>query len=194
MNYRLHTFTRANRISAVWSQALFNYQDPAVARGLMKLKYSYNLPLYQASAPYFAEAFLELQQQLHPIETKWIIVPIPMTIKRRLQRRFNPTLELAKCLSRETNLPVYSVLRKSSGKTQGQYRTRRERKTGIKGRFGSSLGIKLQRLLVRNNDLIVDANIILIDDVITTGATMSEARETLLGLGAKNVVALAFAH
>jgi competence protein ComFC len=44
------------------------------------------------------------------------------------------------------------------------------------------------------NQLIKNKNIILIDDVTTTGATLSEARKVLKQAGAKKVIAFTIAH
>jgi predicted amidophosphoribosyltransferase len=47
---------------------------------------------------------------------------------------------------------------------------------------------------VKNPELIAKKNIILIDDVTTTGATLNEARRTLKKSGARKVIAFTVAH
>ncbi|KKP65076.1 MAG: Phosphoribosyltransferase, partial [Candidatus Nomurabacteria bacterium GW2011_GWF2_35_12] len=47
---------------------------------------------------------------------------------------------------------------------------------------------------VKNPEIIKDKNIILIDDVLTTGATLTEAKKILKSFGAKKVIAFTVAH
>ena len=62
----------------------------------------------------------------------------------------------------------------------------KERKDRLKNLSGS--------FSVKNAEMIKSRNIILIDDVITTGATLSEARKTLKQFGAKKIIAFTVAH
>ena len=48
--------------------------------------------------------------------------------------------------------------------------------------------------IVKNKEEIKNRNIILIDDITTTGATLNEARKTLKKAGAKKIVAFTVAH
>ena len=58
--------------------------------------------------------------------------------------------------------------------------------------------IRLKNLIgsfiVKNKEEIKNRNIILIDDITTTGATLNEARKTLKKAGAKKIVAFTVAH
>jgi competence protein ComFC len=47
---------------------------------------------------------------------------------------------------------------------------------------------------VKNEEKILNKNIILVDDVVTTGATLSEARAILKKSGAKRVISFTIAH
>jgi len=66
---------------------------------------------------------------------------------------------------------------------QARIRDRRERLKNIAGSFA-----------VKNNEKIKGKNIILIDDILTTGATLSEAKKVLKQAGARKVIAFTVAH
>lgn len=116
--------------------------------------------------------------------TTWMIIPIPLSKKRLKQRGFNQSELIGKHLSvrmsvrMETNV----LYKKFHTETQVSVKDRNERLKNLEGSFG-----------VKNPDMLRGANIILIDDVATTGATISEARKTLRETGAKKVIAFVVA-
>jgi len=66
---------------------------------------------------------------------------------------------------------------------QAQIENRQKRIKNIIGSFA-----------VKNKDIIKNRNIILIDDVTTTGATLNEAKKVLREAGAKKIIAFTIAH
>ena len=61
--------------------------------------------------------------------------------------------------------------------------TSQERKKNIKGAFS-----------IENNSLIADKDILLVDDVVTTGATVRECSKVLKKAGARNIYVITLAH
>ena len=92
------------------------------------------------------------------------IVPVPITLKRRWQRKYNQTEYLAKGIAKETGLPVFSkvLTRQSFSASQTTRRTMIERIDNVAEAFS----------LNRKRTAEVEGkHILLVDDVITTVAT-----------------------
>ncbi|MCX5749306.1 MAG: ComF family protein [Candidatus Saganbacteria bacterium] len=105
------------------------------------------------------------------------IIPVPLHENRHKQRGFNQSEMISGPLSVKLDAPVYSnvLIRKKETKPQfGLHKN--ERLKNIKGAFS-----------MINRGMIFNKNIILIDDIYTTGATINECSKTLLDNGAKNV-------
>jgi ComF family protein len=113
---------------------------------------------------------------------RYTIVPIPMPAFRKLLRGYNQAELLAEHVGRKLGIPVEHelLIRTKSSVRQATSRTRHERFLRQKGSFGVS-------------EKAPPEHILLIDDVITTGATIGEARNLLLK-GSKNVIAGTVAH
>ena len=114
-----------------------------------------------------------------------IIAPVPLHRWRLFKRRYNQAALLALQLGRLTQKQVLVDLleRKRATPIQGHL-SRKERQANVKGAF---------RLNARCRGQIEDKIVVLIDDVLTTGATVNECSKVLLKAGAKavNVVVLA---
>jgi ComF family protein len=102
-----------------------------------------------------------------------VIVPIPMFWSRRLCRGKNCPELLAACLARALQVPVRTVLvrRRNTLPQAGLASSRRFE--NVRGAFR-----------VRRPDAVKDARVLLVDDVLTTGATCSEAAYVLKQAGA----------
>ena len=111
-------------------------------------------------------------------------VPVPIHFWRLLKRRYNQSGLIANHIGQLWKKPVlHSVLYKvRSTPSQGQ-KTRQERQQNIKDSFS-----------IKNQKKISGKNILLIDDVFTTGATLSECNRVLYEAGAVSVKYLTFAY
>jgi ComF family protein len=106
------------------------------------------------------------------------LVPIPMHWRRRLARRLDHTRSLAKVCQRQLGLPVVEALKRVRHDPPQVGLSRAQRLVNIRGAFGVVRGARLAGVAV-----------CLIDDVTTTGATLSEAARTLRRGGAEHVYA-----
>ena len=111
-----------------------------------------------------------------------ILVPIPLHKKRKNWRGFNQAEILAKTLAKKFKVGYSdSLIRMIETRTQVGL-TREERKLNVKGAFK-----------IKENSKVSAKNILLVDDVYTSGATMMEATKVLKQAGAGNVWAMAVA-
>lgn len=106
-----------------------------------------------------------------------LLVPVPMHWSRRLLRGANSPELVAAALSRRLRIPVArrALVRRRSTRQQGSL-LRGQRFTNIRGAFRIGKGYDL-----------AGARVLLVDDVITTGATCSEAAATLRRGGVETV-------
>jgi ComF family protein len=113
-----------------------------------------------------------------------IVVPIPMHWRRRLRRGTNGPELMAAAIARQLSLPLTTnVLRRSKLTRRQSESTPRERMINQRNSFR-----------VRRAKKIEGRRILLVDDVLTTGATCNAASKTLLAAGAASVVVAVIAR
>lgn len=117
-------------------------------------------------------------------QSDWIIIPIPLSSKRMRKRGYNQAELIAKHLSNKINIRCLNdvLYKKFHTESQVNVKNREKRLENLKDSFS-----------IKNQEIIKNKNIILVDDVYTTGATISEAEKTLLNAGAKKIIALVVA-
>jgi ComF family protein len=114
-----------------------------------------------------------------------IIVPVPLSRLRLLLRHFNQAAVLAGELSRQTGVPMDPLSLRRTRFTKSQVgMTRDQRRRNIAGAFAVPHHRRAQ---------IAGRNVLLIDDVVTTGATAEACARTLRRAGAARVEVLALA-
>ncbi len=119
------------------------------------------------------------------IEDSEIIAPVPMHFFKVLKRNYNQSAILAREIAENTDLSYVGDLLVKTKNTKPQFSLKyNERMQNLKDSF------KTQHKYL---DLIKGKNILLIDDVTTTGATLNSCAKTLLDSGCKsvNVITLA---
>lgn len=159
------------------------YQKPFVKKLIRSFKYSpFIKDLSQPLASLIIEHFYLLNKQ--PNFSSFILIPIPLNIKKLKWRGFNQAEEIARELSKFLNLPIYSKCLIKTKETIPQIKLNdEERKVSLKNAFS-----------INNPNLIKDKKILLIDDVYTTGSTMEEAARILKKAGAKEVIGVTVAR
>jgi ComF family protein len=112
-----------------------------------------------------------------------LIVPVPLHIWRRLRRGYNQAELLAREIVRLTGLPLDTrVLRRHRAGRRQLGLSRRERRRSLAGCFAAEQARARGR------------TILLIDDVVTTGATLETCARVLLDAGALGVVGCVLAR
>jgi len=113
----------------------------------------------------------------------WFFVPIPLYSSKLKKRGYNQAEILAKELGKRFNLKTQNLLKRvKNTKTQVGLKVE-ERKTNIKGAFS----------IIHNSKFIIQ-NVMLVDDVVTTGSTLLECANVLKRNGAKRVIGLTLAR
>ena len=113
-----------------------------------------------------------------------LVVPIPMHWSRRLERGINSPEILAHCLGRHLGIPVRRRLLVQTRRTALQATLKPgQRFQNIRGAFG-----------LRSKCRLEGVSVLLVDDVLTTGATGSEAAKVLKRAGAAHVAVAALAR
>ena len=176
-------------------RSMVSYRDPLVERAIWELKYRGNRRIVRLFGLLLFDVLLEDVAEKSLLEnfSEPLLIPIPLSPKRRRERGFNQC-EL-----------VLDEFEKQSGDFGGTFggdfeisltALRKVRHTLPQTSF-SKKAERLQNLsgaFAANAPAISGRNIILFDDVYTTGSTLSEARAVLLEAGAKRVIAYTLAH
>lgn len=152
--------------------------DEASRTLVLAFKHGDKLQLAPALGRFMRRAGAEL------LATCDIIAPVPLHWTRLFARRYNQAAVLAHALVHDGGPPVVADLLKRHRATPSQGRGgRAERRRNVRGAFG----------LKRGRD-VAGRRVLLIDDVLTTGATVSECARTLLRAGASAVDVLTLAR
>ena len=114
-----------------------------------------------------------------------IVVPVPTSPSRERARGYNQAGLLAKGVSQTLALPLYSVLARSRSDRSQTSLSPEERRENVRGVFSVSGTAKT---------VLAGARVVLVDDVLTTGATAGEAARVLVAAGGSGVVLLTFAR
>lgn len=124
--------------------------------------------------------------------SSWMLVPVPLHWQRELQRGFNQSWELCRELSLRTGIPAGQIMsRKRRTSTQAKL-NRQERLENLRGVFFLRRSFPLPVLALPD---IRGKNILLVDDVLTTGATAHECAKVLKReAGAEKVVVITAAR
>lgn len=113
-----------------------------------------------------------------------LIIPVPLHRSRLVQRRFNQSALLARSVSKRCSVRFepHLLLRSKNTPTQGGL-SAKGRRRNVQGAFE-----------VSNPDQLSGCRIVLIDDVMTTGATLDACSRTLKRAGASRVDAICLAR
>ena len=141
----------------------------ALREAVHRFKYQSHLPLRGTLARYLRDA---LDDPRIAGEPDWILVPVPLHRKRRRERQFNQSGELASRLSRLTGLPCAAALKRARYTTPQVRLRHRERQRNLKGAFAVMPP-------ARGEPSLTGRNVLLVDDVFTSGATARECARTL---------------
>lgn len=161
------------------ARAAMRFSD--VARDLVHLlKYGDRLDLVKPLASWMSRAGDELLRDADAL------IPVPLHWTRLFQRRFNQSAELARAISRQKTVPVIDdVLTRIRATPPQVGRARDERAKNVHGAFSIEKSLRGE---------IKGKRIVLVDDVLTTGATANACARILRRAGASRVDVLTLAR
>jgi len=167
--------------------SLFDYRNEIIKKAIWLIKYKGQaaelIPILAQAA---FDRVLPTLEELKTFENfeNPILIPVPLSAKREKERGYNQASLLAKELAKLLHLPLLPVVKKiKETPTQVSRQSRTERLQNLKGCF-----------LVSAPEKVKGKNILIVDDVTTTGATIGEVKRILLAAGAKKVRGLTVAH
>ena len=159
--------------------AATKYDNPVVNNLIHYFKYEN----FQNLASLLSELIFEFLGRTGLAVSGFILIPIPLHSSRERQRGYNQSKLLAEILSDKLRINLVDGLKRTKRtKPQAQARKSYDREKNVKDCFE-----------VINEDRIKDRNILLVDDVFTSGATINEAVKVLKNAGARKIIALVIA-
>lgn len=156
-----------------------------------KLVYTFKYPPYLTSlepqlSDLLYEGIIQKEELYTLLSRSSVFLPIPLHGKKYRKRGYNQSMLLANSLGKRLEIPVMNCLQRiKETKTQVGF-TKDERQKNIKGAF--SLNPKCIQQIGKYEQ------VFLIDDVVTSGATLKEAANVLKRSGVKYVWGITLAH
>lgn len=161
------------------ARAAFRY-DGHSSRLVTRFKYSDHTQLAKVYSNWLATAGRELLAKTD------IIIPVPLHYFRFVQRRYNQSALLAHALSGKTGIRhLHNALNRTRRTVSQTGLSRAQREKNVRGAFSINK---------RYASEIKGKYILLVDDVMTTGATLEQCAKTLLKSGAMQVNVLTLAR
>ena len=140
-------------------------------RLIQALKYEHRLELALPLGDALADAVRRAPASLEGVEA---IVPLPLSRTRQRERGFNQAIEIGRIVARRTDLPLAPLLSRTAHAPPQASLPWRERRRNVRRAFAC------------NHDL-GGRHVAVLDDVMTTGATLDAAAAALVAAGAARV-------
>ncbi len=158
------------------ARAIFEYNDmtkPIILNFKFHGRKTYAIALGKMLSDYFATSDLMAD----------VVTFVPMPEKRKKKRGFNQAEELAIEFSKNTQIPLVDALDRVKEIPQQSTLSGKERIENVKGNF-----------VIKDKKLVKGKTVLLIDDVVTTGATVNECATALKKAKATEVFVLSLAR
>jgi ComF family protein len=158
----------------------FAYYDDPMVRAILLVKHDGVTPL----ASWFADRLAEITARDAKDFCADVVVPVPLHPARLCERGYNQAELIARPLARKLHLKLGPYLLARTKPRPDKLRlTQHERWTSVRGAYETRTGVRVDNLRV-----------LLVDDVMTTGATLDACSRALRKAGAASVAALTVAR
>jgi ComF family protein len=161
------------------ARSFARYND-AMARAIILLKYEEVTRL----GAWFAARLEEVVAREREIFLADVVVPVPLHPLRQRERGYNQAELIARPLAKRLGLPLGNyLLVRIKARPEKHRLTRRERWSTVRGAYATRTGAQVDKL-----------RILLVDDVLTTGATLDACSRALHKAGAARIAGLTVAR
>jgi len=161
--------------------AVAKYRSTGVVRDFIhRFKYFREYHLRHTLAAWAAESLADPRISAIPVDA---LVPVPLFRARERHREFNQAAVIAALLARRAALPVSHCLLRIRNTSSQLSCDRHGRMENLRNAFR-----------MRHNSAVHGLNLVLVDDVLTTGSTLDECARILLQGGAASVRAITVAR
>jgi competence protein ComFC len=185
----LKEIPEANETSNSDFKALFQYQNKISRKAIWEIKYNANKKITKKFSKLFYEFIInEISDELNFSNfNNPLLIPVPISKNNLKERGFNQSELIVKEIRKldTENFFEYSfgsIFKIKDTPHQSKLKNKTKRLKNLNRCFNA------------DENMVKGRNIIIIDDVITTGATMSEISKTLKKAGAKKVIGFALSH
>lgn len=161
---------------------LLPFNSPSVRAAIHEAKYHGNERAFKLLSLALSD-YLRDSDDVGRLTSNTCLVPIPLGKERRKERGFNQVEEVARRVGKELKIKIETDLLVRMRETASQiFLARKKREENMRGAFRAT----------RPPDS--SYTYIVIDDVVTTGATLQAAVDALREAGAEHIIPLALAH
>lgn len=168
-----------NKLNVDGLVAIYHY-SPILKKIIKHIKYRLAMQVWKDFYKAITPEVIDKLGFYKELSSDFVIQPIPLSKIRYQERGFNQANLISIYFQKFIHFPVIdSLIRKKEISAQAQIKNKRARYLNIRGAF-----------VARQ---CVSSNIILVDDVVTSGSTVAEAVKILKEAGAKKVYVLALA-
>lgn len=157
---------------------IFKYED-IIRNTIIKYKFQSKAYLYKT----FSKIIVKNKKTYSFLKNYDIIIPVPISKKRNKQRGYNQSYLIANEIAKTFNLKCENkCLVKQKDTIEQSKLDKEQRKINVKDAYR-----------VINKEKLINKNIVLLDDIYTTGNTVKECAKTLKQAGAKKIGILTIA-
>ena len=170
--------------------SLYDYRDPLIKKAIWSLKYHNHFSIgTELGKLLYLERIEDISEmRLYTQGNSIYVIPVPLYNSRQKYRGYNQAEIIASSFCKNENKEILElrndiVIKQINTQQQAKLNNRNKRLSNIKGAF-----------IIKKPDAIKGKTIIVIDDVTTTGGTISEIIKILKKSGAKKVIGFTVAH
>jgi len=162
--------------------ALASFSEPLVRALVREAKYHASTRAQELLGRMLCEYLVELSTDTF---LDVVLVPIPLSPARMRERGFNQCEVIARCAHRESGIPIAIDTAALTRVRDTEHQARLSRAARLRNVTGA---------FEATRDLDPDITYLLLDDVVTTGATLAAAAKALRARGAKRILPIALAR